>query len=453
MIKKIHSRLWLRMSCAAVAALALESSVKADLSLGPLNPGFENGSLNWNFSANGGSSVGFNNSPTNGPSAPGTNCVLQSSDGTGNADLRADLFALGSATQGSNAVSIDFDYNILDPVSFGEQIRVGFRSLDSGGGFQGEHNFYLGTPNGDTGGQGWKHFHGVAIPSFTAINGDIRISMNLFGDDTWSSGPVLYDNFSVTPTNFIGPDNGGFENGGVNWSQGGPGGAAGSVSYNNSPTNGTSAPGTNCLLETSNGSAGLGNGVDFRSHAYLLVNNSGLVTFSFDYNILNAVNSGNQIRVGLRFFNSNNNFNGELNTYIGAPNGDLGAQGWKHMSVVATVPAGSAVSDIRVSMNVFGDDVWSSGGVLFDNFLVIAGTNTVTVANKFTGIVNAGANNYVLTYLGAPNTSYALETTSSLKPPVVWTPQLTNLTDVSGLEMFTNHQAGPLGFWRTRQLP
>jgi hypothetical protein len=54
-------------------------------------------------------------------------------------------------------------------------------------------------------------------------------------------------------------------------------------------TTGLSVQGTNCVLETSAGSAGpAGNGFDFRSTAYLLVNNSEQVTFSVDYNIWNT---------------------------------------------------------------------------------------------------------------------------------------------------------------------
>jgi hypothetical protein len=293
----------------------------------------------------------------------------------------------------------------------------------------------------------------AGAPSLTGVNGDIRISMNIFGDDTWSSGAVLYDNFSIKITSILGPNiNGDFEKGGVNWNSGGPGGAGGSESFNY-PSNGLSAPGTNCVMMTADGTVTPSGGNDIRVNGFALANtnNGQPVTISFDYNILNTVNSGNQIRVGLRYFDSGNNFKGENNSYIGTPNGDVGAQGWKHYSAVYTPAAGAVNTDIRISMNIFGDDIWSSGPVLFDNFVVITGTNNV--ANKFLNIAKAGSQSFALTFSGAPVTHYALESTASLTPPIVWTPQVTNSADGNGLVQFTNISSGPVGFWRTRLVP
>jgi hypothetical protein len=179
----------------------------------------------------------------------------------------------------------------------------------------------------------------------------------------------------------IGPVNPGFEYGGLGWNQGGSGGAAGSVSFSNSPANGPSAPGTNCVSETSNGS---GN-INFRANNFPLgaaANGAGPVTLSFDYNILNPVTVGNQIRVGLRFEDAAGSLLGEHNSYIGAANGDLGGVGWRHFSVT-TVPdsANALTTDIRVSMNVFADDHWTLGKVLFDNFVVVVGSNNVPIAS------------------------------------------------------------------------
>jgi len=365
-------------------------SVNVTPQVGPnYNAGFENGALNWNAGGPGGTggSENFANYPTNGPSAPGTNCVSMTADGSvtpsGGNDLRVNNFFLGAASRGNAALSVDFDYNILGPINPGDQVRVGLRFEDGNGSFLGEHNFHIGTPNNDVGGTGWHHFHGVAVdPTFSAVTADLRLSMNIFGDDIWSSGAVLFDNFSVQITPAIGPNNNGnFENGGANWNAGGPGGSAGSESFNY-PSNGWSAPGTNCVMMTADGSITSG-GNDIRVNEFT-VNSSQPVTISFDYNILNPVNPGNQIRVGLRFFDSGNNFDGEHNTYIGTPNGDTGGQGWKHLSETYSVPAGSVSSDIRVSMNIFGDDIWSSGAVLFDNFTVITGTPSTPVANSIT---------------------------------------------------------------------
>jgi hypothetical protein len=168
--------------------------------IGPANPGFEYGTLSWNQGGSGGTagSVGFANSPANGPSAAGTNCISETSNGTGNVDFRSDYFPLGAAANGAAPVTFSFDYNIQNTVTAGNQIRVGLRFEDATGGFLGEHNSYIGTPNGDVGGNHWRHFSVTTVPNSTsALNADIRVSMNLFGDDHWTLGTVLFDNFSV----------------------------------------------------------------------------------------------------------------------------------------------------------------------------------------------------------------------------------------------------------------
>jgi len=167
--------------------------------LGPANAGFESGSANWNTGGAGGSagSVSYSNSLTNGPGASGANCILETSDGSGSVDFRSDDFALGSAIDAAAPVTFSFDYNILGSVKSANQIRVGLRFEDAVGGFLGEHNSYIGAANGDAGGNKWKHFSVTATPTATALSADIRVSMNIFGDDTWSSGPVLFDNFRV----------------------------------------------------------------------------------------------------------------------------------------------------------------------------------------------------------------------------------------------------------------
>lgn len=372
-------------------------SVKATPAIGVNNNGdFESQSVNWNAGGPGGpgGSESFFNPGTNGPSSPGSNSVMMTADGSvtpsGGNDLRVNNFYLGGATRGNAGVSVDFDYNMALPIYTGDQVRVGLRFEDSNGNFLGEHNFHLGTPNNDVGGNGWHHFHGVAAdPTHNAVTADLRLSMNIFGDDIWGSGPVYFDNFVVKATPVIGVNNNGdFEQGSANWNSGGPNNSGGSNSFYYA-SSGLSSPGTNCAMMTADGSVTPSGGNDIRVNEFALANNSQPVTISFDYNILNPITSANQIRVGLRFFDNNNNFVGEHNTYIGTPNGDLGAQGWKHMSATYSVPTGAVNADIRVSMNIFGDDVWNNGQVLFDNFVIISGTNDAPVANNvLMGTVN-----------------------------------------------------------------
>ncbi len=544
------------------------------------NGDFENFSANWNAGGPGGSagSESFNNPGTNGPSEPGDNSVEMTSDGSvnppGGNDLRVNNFYLGPASRGSNGVSVDFDYNILTPIYSGDEIRVGLRFEDSNGNFLGEHNFHLGAPNNDPGGNGWHHFHGVASdPTLSAVTADLRLSMNIFGDDIWGSGPIVMDNFVVKATPVIGPNNNGdFENGSANWNSGGPNSSGGFNTFFYGPgTNGLSAPGTNCAMMTADGTVQPPNGNDIRVNEFNVSTNNGQpVTLSFDYNILNAITSSpNQVRVDQRFFDSNNNFVGEHITHIGLPNGDVGGNGWHHLSATYPIVPGSVYSDIQCSMNKFGDDLWSNGPVLFDNFVINVGTNfapmanailmgtvtnmpvtrpsianaginpptmleyqylstnvvvfhdggiiepdgivnypfvssfsqpshgmvnangayltytaasgyigsdsftfivsdglgglvtnTATVqvngtagANKFASTSNSGSNNYIMSFSGAPQCAYVLQEAGSLTSPTAWTPVFTNAANGGGLVTFTNQQAAPTGFWRTRLLP
>jgi hypothetical protein len=193
---------WRQLIVAAVSASAVAwaaTPALADSFLGPLNPGFEQGSASWNAGGTGGAagSINFDNSPTNGPTEPGTNCVAETSDGTGNTDFRANTFSLGAAATGTNQVTFSFDYDILNPVTDGNNVRVGLRFFSSGGSFVGENNSHVGSDNSDVGANGWQHLSVTATPPSGAYLADVRVSMNVFGDDDWSLGTVLFDNFAV----------------------------------------------------------------------------------------------------------------------------------------------------------------------------------------------------------------------------------------------------------------
>jgi hypothetical protein len=54
---------------------------------------------------------------------------------------------------------------------------------------------------------------------------------------------------------------------------------------------------------------------------------------------------------------------------------------------------------------------------------------------------------------GAANANYALETTSSLQPPVIWTPVVTNQANASGEVLFIATPSQGAGFYRTRSVP
>lgn len=266
--------------------------------------------------------------------------------------------------------------------------------------------------------------------------GDYSYRLRSFNAAGYSPYSNVLTNGPLPRRFLLGPGNGSFEGGGLNWNSGGPGGSAGSVNFENAGTNGVSAPGDNCVLETSDGSLGAtGNGVDFRANDFSLdtaANGAQPVTFSFDYNILNPIHSANQIRVGLRFEDAAGDFLGEHNSYIGTPNGDTGAQGWKHFSVTTTPTANALSADIRVSMNVFGDDTWNNGPVLFDNFTVIAGSNSPPVVSNVTmgtltnlpvtrliiggptGAINPNGDSMTVTYVSQPANGVASTDGSSI---------------------------------------
>jgi hypothetical protein len=204
MSKRNPSCFWRRGFAVMVPAFTgawLVVSAQAATLLGPLNPGFEQGGADWFSGGSGGAagSVNFSNPGENGPSDPGTNCASETSDGSGNTDFRVSAFSLGLAATGTNPVTFSFDYNILSPVSSGNNVRVGLRFFDiTGGNYQGESDVHIGSDNSDTGGNGWQTYSMTVTPPSTAYTADIRVSMNVFGDDDWSVGEVLFDNFSVT---------------------------------------------------------------------------------------------------------------------------------------------------------------------------------------------------------------------------------------------------------------
>jgi hypothetical protein len=54
---------------------------------------------------------------------------------------------------------------------------------------------------------------------------------------------------------------------------------------------------------------------------------------------------------------------------------------------------------------------------------------------------------------GAANANYALEAATSLNPPVIWTPVVTNQASASGQVLFIATPSLGTGFYRTRAVP
>jgi hypothetical protein len=89
------------------------------------------------------------------------------------------------------------------------------------------------------------------------------------------------------------------------------------------------------------------------------------------------------------------------------------------------------------------------GGTFFiDNVYFWKASNQLGVPVRLPG------GKYQLSFMGQPGSENVLEWTTNLNPPVAWMPQLTNTANTNnGLLIYTNVQAGPEGFWRTRHVP
>ncbi|HEV2455026.1 MAG TPA: immunoglobulin domain-containing protein, partial [Verrucomicrobiae bacterium] len=148
---------------------------------------------------------------------------------------------------------------------------------------------------------------------------------------------------------------------------------------------------------------GSGNNADFRSGAFPL-NGARTVNISFYY-YAPSVKSGDNIRVDLRMYQGANDV-GFINDNIQHPfvAGTMSGYAFYNSGSI-TVPSGATYADIRISMNLFGDDTWSSGIAHFDNFLVttLTGPPFITVQPfSDTVNVNTGFTNTIVAAGPAP---------------------------------------------------
>jgi hypothetical protein len=87
-------------------------------------------------------------------------------------------------------------------------------------------------------------------------------------------------------------------------------------------------------------------------------------------------------------------------------------------------------------------------------------TGTVTVStyspqgfNRLSPPDVIGPGTVALSYLGIPGYNYALDHTTNLTPPIVWSAVITNPAAGDGSLNFTNNSADPVNFFRTRYVP
>jgi trimeric autotransporter adhesin len=104
----------------------------------------------------------------------------------------------------------------------------------------------------------------------------------------------------------------------------------------------------------------------------------------------------------------------------------------------------------------------SAGNLYIGGNFATAGTNVSSyiakallagpALNEFT-IVKLNSQSNIISYLGNPGAMYALDFTTSLIPPIHWTPQSTNVASPSGYAAYTNASALPAAFYRARLVP
>jgi hypothetical protein len=201
----MHSRALVR-SVATLAfsgAVAFVAAPSAAAPLGPQNPTFDAdpASLNWFSSGGTTSDPSFAFIEESGGAIDGTGRgVVGASSTSADADLRSEVFSV-SEVGSEESLTFDFQYQFTEAVAPDEDFRVGLRFWEDENGtmFTGESNSYIGSTSGDTSDIGsWQSFSadGISVPD-GAVTADIRISANIFGDDTWSSGATYFDDFSV----------------------------------------------------------------------------------------------------------------------------------------------------------------------------------------------------------------------------------------------------------------
>jgi hypothetical protein len=64
-----------------------------------------------------------------------------------------------------------------------------------------------------------------------------------------------------------------------------------------------------------------------------------------------------------------------------------------------------------------------------------------------------GPGTVALSFLGIPGQKYALDHTTNLTPPIVWSAVITNTAATNGFLNFTNTSSAPQNYFRTRHVP
>jgi Protein of unknown function (DUF3738) len=173
------------------------SADKHEMSIGPLNPGAEEGIQHWYPGIDGDAWLLTDSTdPANGDN----DFTLENSstDRHDHADWRSEVFPLGTATNGARPLRFSFDYKLPDPVKDGDNLRVQLRFYDQTTNFIGQKEFWVGANTHDSAMTKYKTMvAGDIVSPPDARLFDIVLSANLY-DDRWSSGAGRFDNVLVT---------------------------------------------------------------------------------------------------------------------------------------------------------------------------------------------------------------------------------------------------------------
>ncbi len=151
------------------------------------------------------------------------------------------------------------------------------------------------------------------------------------------------------------------------------------------------------------------------------------------------------------------------NLYAGGFSGQASIAAWNGST---GFPLGSGIGG-GISAEVLGLAIDNSGNLYVGGMFNTAGTNAaVNIAkallsgptpNQLT-LAQTGPATNVITYLGTPGDSYALDLATDLNPPINWFPQTTNVTSTNnattaGYLTVTNFSSASQGFYRVRSVP
>lgn len=131
-------------------------------------------------------------------------------------------------------------------------------------------------------------------------------------------------------------------------------------------------------------------------------------------------------------------------------------QAWSALGS-GTSPDSGGGADVR-TLATWGTNLYAGG-----NFGAAGGKTALHLAhavlgdalgyNQLLGILSPGGD-MKFSYIGSPNSRYALDRTFNLAPPVNWIAQQTNSMSIRGVLHFTNSPApGTNNFWRVRSVP